>query len=260
MEMIVEVKLRESVIMNCYKVKDLHVAVGDCVIVEGERGIDYGYVHAEVTGKHHHPKATKSVVRIVTDNDKKQINENKKKAKETFTVCLESIKSHALEMKLVSAEFSFDRSKVLFYFTAEGRIDFRSLVKDLARRFKARIEMRQIGVRDEAKLFGGYGSCGRELCCSRFLNDFEPVTIKMAKEQGLPLNPPKISGLCGRLMCCLAYEHKCYRELSRGLPREGDKVDTPQGKGKVVNVNVLRRAVLVDIGAGKQVEVVYKSK
>lgn len=260
MEMIVEVKLRESAIMNCYKVKDIEVAVGNCVIVEAERGIDYGYVHAEVTRKHHHPRATKSVIRIATDNDKKQISENKKKAKDTFTTCLESIQSHKLDMKLVDAEFSFDRSKVLFYFTAEGRIDFRSLVKDLARRFKARIEMRQIGVRDEAKLFGGYGSCGRELCCSRFLKDFEPVTIKMAKEQGLSLNPPKISGLCGRLMCCLAYEHKCYRELCRGLPREGDKVDTPQGKGKVVNVNVLRRAVVVDVGGGKQVEVVYKSK
>jgi cell fate regulator YaaT (PSP1 superfamily) len=161
-------------------------------------------------------------------------------------------------MKLVSCEYSFDRSKVLFYFTADGRIDFRNLVKDLARIFKARIEMRQIGVRDEAKLFGGFGPCGRELCCSRFLKDFEPVTIKMAKEQNLPLNPPKISGLCGRLMCCLSYEHTSYKQLSRDLPKEGDKIDTPKGKGKVVSINVLRRAVLVEISEGNQIEVIYK--
>lgn len=261
MEIVVEVKLRENGSLNCYKVKEgLAINIGDCVIVEAERGIDYGYVQSEVTGKHHHAKATKSLLRVAGDNDKKQIQENRQKAREAFFICQESIQAHKLEMKLVNSEFSFDRSKILFYFTAEGRIDFRNLVKDLAKRFKARIEMRQIGVRDEAKLFGGYGSCGRELCCSRFLKDFEPVTIKMVKEQGLPLNPPKISGLCGRLMCCLSYEYKCYRELSKGLPREGEKIDTPQGKGKVINVNVLRRTVVVEIKEEKQIELKYKAK
>ncbi len=194
---------------------------------------------------------------MATKEDLNQIEENRKKAKEAFSVCLEKIQAHKLNMKLVNCEYSFDRSKILFYFTAESRVDFRELVKDLAKIFKARIEMRQIGVRDEAKLFGGFGPCGRELCCSKFLKDFEPVTIKMAKEQGLPLNPPKISGLCGRLMCCLSYEHECYRKLSHDLPKEGDKIVTPQGKGRVVSVNVLRRAVLVEISEGNQIEIIY---
>jgi len=169
------------------------------------------------------------------------------------------IAEHNLDMKLVEAEYSFDKSKIIFYFTSEGRVDFRELVKDLARIFKARIELRQIGVRDEAKLFGGFGSCGKELCCRRFLKDFEPVTIRMAKEQGLPLNPPKISGVCGRLMCCLAYECKVYKELSRDLPKEGDKINTPEGKGKVVSVNILKRSVIVEVGTeGKQIEIIYK--
>jgi cell fate regulator YaaT (PSP1 superfamily) len=163
-------------------------------------------------------------------------------------------------MKLVQAEYSFDRTKIIFYFTADGRIDFRNLVKDLAKIFKARIELRQIGVRDEAKLFGGFGSCGRELCCAKFLKDFEPVTIKMAKEEGLPLNPPKISGLCGRLMCCLSFEYETYKILSKGLPHEGERVHIPQGKGKVVAVNVFKRNVTVELEDGTQIEVSYQEK
>jgi len=260
MEVNIEIKLRECGAVSLYKMKDMAVTLCDCVIVEAERGVDYGYVYSETQHKVHPPRQLKSVIRIATEEDKKQIAENIKKAREAFSICQENIVAHKLEMKLVNAEYSFDRSKILFYFTAEGRIDFRNLVKDLARRFKARIEMRQIGVRDEAKLCGGYGSCGRELCCVRFLKDFEPVTIKMAKEQGLPLNPPKISGLCGRLMCCLSYEYKCYRDLSKGMPKEGDKIDTPQGKGKVINVNVIRRSILVELEGGKQCEVVYKNK
>nr|MBC8436637.1 stage 0 sporulation protein [Candidatus Omnitrophota bacterium] len=179
------------------------------------------------------------------------------KAREAYNSCLKKIEERKLQMKLVRAEYSFDRSKIIFYFTADGRIDFRDLVKELAKIFKARIDLRQIGVRDEARLFGGFGSCGRELCCARFLKDFEPVTIKMAKEEGLPLNPPKISGLCGRLMCCLSFEYETYKHLSKGLPREGERINTQQGKGKVVGVNVFRRTATVELEDGVQIILHY---
>lgn len=257
---IVQIKLRDSNNVLWFKIDNLKVKTGDYVIVEADRGIDYGQINSEIIQQSQLNGATKSVLRKASDEDLKQIEENRKKAKESFDICLEKIQAHKLNMKLVSCEYCFDRSKILFYFTADNRIDFRNLVKDLAKVFKTRIEMRQIGVRDEAKLFGGFGPCGRELCCSKFLNDFEPVTIKMAKEQSLPLNPPKISGLCGRLMCCLAYEHECYRHLSKDLPREGEKIDTPRGKGRVVSVNVLRRTALVQIEDGQQIEVQCKSK
>ena len=260
MEAIAQIKLRDSNNIYCYSIKDIELQVGDYVIVEAERGVDYGQVVSEPMAKESHDISLKKAVRKATGDDLKQIESNKQKAREAFDTCLEKIENHKLKMKLVEVEYSFDRSKILFYFTADGRIDFRNLVKELARIFKARIEMRQIGVRDEAKLFGGFGPCGRQLCCSSFLKDFEPVTIKMAKEQGLPLNPPKISGLCGRLMCCLSYEHKCYRELSRQLPKEGEKVETPQGKGKVISVNVLRHSAIIEIEEGKQIEVVFKKK
>jgi cell fate regulator YaaT (PSP1 superfamily) len=255
---IIQINLRDSNETAWYKIDNLKVKVGDFVVLESERGTDYGRINSEPLQEAKVEGEIKSVLRLASSDDLKQIQENRNKAKEAFNTCLEKIQVHKLIMKLVSCEYSFDRSKVLFYFTADGRIDFRNLVKDLARIFKARIEMRQIGVRDEAKLFGGFGPCGRELCCSRFLKDFEPVTIKMAKEQNLPLNPPKISGLCGRLMCCLSYEHTSYKQLSRDLPKEGDKIDTPKGKGKVVSINVLRRAVLVEISEGNQIEVIYK--
>ena len=161
-------------------------------------------------------------------------------------------------MKLVDCEYSLDRSKLIFYFTSESRVDFRELVKELARVFKARIELRQIGVRDEAKFLGGYGICGRRLCCASFLKDFEPVMIKMAKEQGLPLNPPKISGLCGRLMCCLSYEYETYLELSKGLPKEGESVTVAEGKGKVVSVNKLKRCCMLELEDGRQACKEYK--
>ena len=257
---VTQIKLRNSSNISWYKINNLKLKIGTFVILEAERGIDYGQVHSESIQQEHSDGAIRSVLRIATKEDLKQIEDNRNKAKEAFSTCFEKIEAHKLDMKLVSCEYSFDRSKALFYFTADSRIDFRNLVKDLARAFKARIEMRQIGVRDEAKLFGGFGPCGRELCCSKFLKDFEPVTIKMAKEQGLPLNPPKISGLCGRLMRCLSYEHKCYRQLRKELPREGDKIDTPHGKGRVISVNVLRKSVLIDIGDGKQTEVIFKKK
>jgi len=257
---VVQVKLRDSNNVSWYKINNLKPKIGDCVIVEAERGIDYGLANSELLEQDQSNNSMRSVLRVATKEDLKQIEDNRKKAKEAFKVCLEKIAAHKLNMKLVNSEYSFDGSKILFYFTADNRIDFRNLVKDLARIFKARIEMRQIGVRDEAKLFGGFGPCGRELCCSKFLKDFEPVTIKMAKEQNLPLNPPKISGLCGRLMCCLSYEYQCYRHLCKGLPREGDKIDTPQGKGKVINVNILRRIVTVQTDDGKQIQMAYKGR
>ncbi|MFC1709206.1 stage 0 sporulation family protein [Candidatus Omnitrophota bacterium] len=255
---VVQVKLRDSNTVSWYRINNLTVKIGDCVIVEAERGIDYGSVNSESLQQEQSNGETKAVLRLATEADAKQIENNRKKAKSAFNTCQEKIIAHKLEMKLVDCEYSFDASKILFYFTADNRIDFRNLVKDLARIFRARIELRQIGVRDEAKMFGGFGPCGRELCCSKFLKDFEPVTIKMAKEQNLPLNPPKISGLCGRLMCCLSYEHKCYRELCKGLPREGERISTPQGKGKVINVNILRRTILLETEEGRQVEIVYK--
>jgi len=205
-------------------------------------------------------ESVKKVLRIVTDADLKQIQDNRKKAQDASVTCSKKIEEHKLDMKLVGAEYAFDRSKILFYFTAEGRVDFRELVKELAKIFKARIELRQIGVRDEAKILGGFGPCGKELCCCKFLKDFEPVTIRMAKDQNLPLNPPKISGLCGRLMCCLSFEHKHYKEMCKGLPREGERVETPEGKGKVISINILKRKASVLLEDGKLVEVTYKVK
>jgi cell fate regulator YaaT (PSP1 superfamily) len=187
-----------------------------------------------------------------------QIDKNKKKVKDVMAVCSKKMQDRHLPMKLVDAEFSFDRSKVIFYFTAEGRIDFRDLVKDLANEFKTRIELKQIGVRDEAKMLGGFGPCGRALCCATYLKDFDAVTIKMAKEQNLPLNPTKISGLCGRLMCCLGYEHKTYKNLMKGLPNIGETIKTEKGPAKVVGINALKRSVTAELEDGTQIEVTYK--
>lgn len=261
MDKTIVVRLRDFGQVYFYNASDLNVKEGNYVIVEHDRGLDYGQIicpkdAAAVDKDSKEP--LKKIVRIATDNDMQQLAENKAKAKEAFSTCITKISEHKLDMKLVRAEYSFDRSKIVFYFTASGRIDFRNLVKDLAKIFKARIELRQIGVRDEAKIFGGFGSCGRELCCAKFLKDFEPVTIKMAKEEGLPLNPPKISGLCGRLMCCLSFEYETYKILSKGLPREGERVSVEQGKGKVVSVNVFKRSIMVELESGAVVEVKYK--
>ena len=188
----------------------------------------------------------KSVIRLATEDDKKKEEKNKEKEKEAFKICLDKIHKHSLEMKLIDAEYTFDNNKVLFYFTADGRIDFRELVKDLASVFRTRIELRQIGVRDETKIRGGIGICGRPLCCHTYLSEFAPVSIKMAKEQNLSLNPTKISGVCGRLMCCLTNEEETYEELNSHLPANGDHVTTPEGlRGDVQSVNVLRQLVKV---------------
>ena len=188
----------------------------------------------------------KQVIRVATEEDKQKESKNREKEKEAFEICLEKIRKHGLEMKLIDAEYTFDNNKVLFYFTADGRIDFRELVKDLASVFRTRIELRQIGVRDETKIRGGIGICGRPLCCHTYLSEFAPVSIKMAKEQNLSLNPTKISGVCGRLMCCLTNEEEIYEELNSHLPGNGDRVTTPEGlKGDVQSVNVLRQLVKV---------------
>ena len=257
MNEVVQVKLREAGKISYYNVNTTEVNPGDYVIVEIERGIDYGQIVSEVEMvlDTDIEQPLRKIIRLANKEDRQQIRENKKRIKNILVTCEKKIREHKLDMKLVEAEYSFDRTKIVFYFTAEGRIDFRDLVRDLAHVFRARIELRQIGVRDEARMLGGFGCCGRELCCAKFLKDFEPVTIRMAKEQNLPLNPPKISGLCGRLMCCLSYEYHTYRELLKGLPKEGAEINTPQGKGKVVSVNVLTRSFVVDLGEGKQVKV-----
>jgi len=262
MENTVFVRLREAGHIFEYNPQGLEVKEGDYVIIEHDRGLDYGQIVSpkEAKAEPQSKEPVKKILRAASEADIKQIQDNRIKAKDAFGTCSKKIEEHKLDMKLVQAEYSFDRTKIIFYFTAAGRVDFRNLVKDLAKIFKARIELRQIGVRDEARLFGGFGSCGRELCCARFLKDFEPVTIKMAKEEGLPLNPPKISGLCGRLMCCLYFEYETYKILSKGLPREGERVHVTQGKGKVLSVNVFKRTALVELEDGTQIEVSYKEK
>lgn len=228
---------------------NFNIQKGDHVIVETTRGVEYGIVSAdikEIEESELH-SALKGVIRIATEEDKKKYKENKAKEKEAFEICQEKIRAHGMEMKLVDVEYTFDGSKILFYFTADGRVDFRELVKDLAMVFHTRIELRQIGVRDESKSMGSIGVCGRSLCCSQWLGEFVPVSIKMAKEQGLSLNPSKISGACGRLMCCLKYEQDVYEELIKEMPKNDQKVKTPDGNGVVVSVNLLRGIVKVAV-------------
>lgn len=231
---------------------------GDHVIVETARGIEYGTVVGDPKEVEDEKVVAplKPVLRVANQRDIEQEAANKIKEKEAFKICLEKIKKHKLEMKLIDAEYTFDNNKILFYFTADGRIDFRELVKDLAVIFKTRIELRQIGVRDETKILGGIGICGRPLCCHTYLSEFVPVSIKMAKEQNLSLNPTKISGVCGRLMCCLKNEEETYEELNRRLPGIGDYVTTEDGlKGEVQSVNVLRQLVKVVVEEGDEKEI-----
>lgn len=237
---------------------EFEIKKGDHVIVETARGIEFGTVMAGTMEVEEEKvvQPLKPVIRIANQRDVEQEAANRDKEKQAFRICLEKIREHGLEMKLIDAEYTFDNNKVLFYFTADGRIDFRELVKDLASIFKTRIELRQIGVRDETKIVGGIGICGRPLCCHSYLADFVPVSIKMAKEQNLSLNPAKISGVCGRLMCCLKNEEDTYEELNRRLPGIGDPVTTEEGqKGTVQSVNVLRQLVKVVIDAGDEKEI-----
>ncbi|MBI5123847.1 MAG: stage 0 sporulation family protein [Candidatus Omnitrophica bacterium] len=257
---VVQIRLREAGKISYYSTGGMKFKTGDYVIVESDRGQDYGQVISDLEAilDSDVSEPLKRVIRKANPWDMHQIDKNKKKIKEVMDTCSKKIHERRLSMKLIDAEFTFDRSKIMFYFTAEGRIDFRDLVKDLANVFKTRIELKQIGVRDEAKMLGGFGPCGRVLCCAAFLKDFEPVTIKMAKEQNLPLNPTKISGLCGRLMCCLSYEHKTYTELMKGLPKEDDVLKTEKGPGKVISINAIKRSATVVLEDGSLLEVFYK--
>ena len=248
MTKVIGVRFRKAGKVYYFSPGDNEIKNGDHVIVETARGVEYGYV---VLGTHEVEdkkvvQPLKPVIRMVTPADEETEIKNKEKEKEAFQICLEKIKKHGLEMKLIDTEYTFDNNKVLFYFTADGRIDFRELVKDLASVFKTRIELRQIGVRDETKIRGGIGICGRPLCCSSYLSEFIPVSIKMAKEQNLSLNPSKISGVCGRLMCCLKYEEETYEDLNSKLPNIGDYVTTDDGlRGEVQSVSILRQLVKV---------------
>lgn len=245
---VISVRFKDSGKAYYFDPRGEQFAKGDNVIVATSRWLVYG----EVTeGNHNVPdesiiKPLREVERRATEADDRRNEENRRKEKEAFSICEKKIAEHKLDMKLVSAEYAFEGGKVLFYFIADGRVDFRELVKDLASALHTRIELRQIGVRDEAKMLGGLGICGQPFCCSRFLNDFHPVSIKMAKEQGLSLNPVKISGTCGRLMCCLNYEQSVYDELLKITPRVGAKVKTPQGTGTVISVSLLEQKVKVD--------------
>lgn len=245
---IIGVRFRTAGKIYFFDPGQLDIKKGYHVIVETARGIEYGTVVGgpRMVEEEKVVQPLKSVLRIATEKDNEQEEANKKKEKEAFQICLDKIQKHKLDMKLIDAEYTFDNNKVLFYFTADGRIDFRELVKDLASVFKTRIELRQIGVRDETKIVGGIGICGRALCCHTYLSEFIPVSIKMAKEQNLSLNPTKISGVCGRLMCCLKNEEETYEELNRRLPNVGDYVTAEDGmKGEVHSVNVLRQLVKV---------------
>ena len=245
---VIGVRFRNAGKVYYFAPGDLEIERGDHVVVETARGVEYGYVVLGIKEVEEEKivQPLKSVMRVATPEDDEKAVTNREKEKEAFTICLEKIRKHELEMKLIDAEYTFDNNKVLFYFTADGRIDFRELVKDLASVFKTRIELRQIGVRDETKILGGIGICGRPLCCHSYLADFVPVSIKMAKEQNLSLNPTKISGVCGRLMCCLKNEQETYEELNSKLPNLGDFVTTPDGlKGEVQSLSVLRQLVKV---------------
>ena len=248
MTKVIGVRFRTAGKIYFFSPGKFEVKRGDQVIVETARGVEFGNVvmgpkevkDEEIT------QPLKTVIRLATEDDRRVEEKNRKKEKEAFQICLEKIHKHGLEMKLIDAEYTFDNNKVLFYFTADGRIDFRELVKDLAAVFRTRIELRQIGVRDETKILGGIGICGRPLCCHTYLSEFAPVSIKMAKEQNLSLNPTKISGVCGRLMCCLTNEEETYEELNNNLPSAGEAVTTPEGlKGEVQSLSVLRQLVRV---------------
>ncbi len=256
MAVVIGVRFKENGKSYYFDPKGDIYQVGDVVVVDTARGIELGEVaNGNQTVSDDdviHP--LRQVVRRATDNDIKRREENKIKEEKAFKICEEKILAHQLDMKLVEVEYSFDSTKILFYFTADGRVDFRELVKDLASIFHTRIELRQIGVRDEAKMLGGLGICGRPFCCNRFLNDFLPVSIKMAKEQGLSLNPVKISGTCGRLMCCLNYEQNVYEKLNKTTPKVGSSVSTPDGEGTVISVSVLEQKAKVRLDARETVE------
>ncbi len=255
MNKVVGIRFKKAGKIYYFDPGDIELALGDGVIVETARGIEFGYlvVGPKMVTDEEIVTPLKKVIRKADESDFKKVEENELKAKEAYQIGVEKIAKHGLPMKLVNVEYTFDTKKIIFYFTAEGRVDFRELVKDLASVFRTRIELRQIGVRDEAKMVGGLGLCGRPVCCHTFLGDFEPVSIRMAKDQNLSLNPTKISGLCGRLMCCLQYEADTYKDALELLPNVGDQIDTPQGQGRVTEVNPLTGEVHVEVDEGVEV-------
>ena len=242
---VVGVKFKEAGKLYYFSPGSLKVSKGDNVIVETARGLEFGTVTMEETEikESEIVAPLKNIIRTATEKDRRKHKQNLGKKAEALRLCQEKIDAHKLEMKLIDVEYTFDNSKVVFYFTADGRVDFRELVKDLAAVFRMRIELRQIGVRDEAKMLGGVGNCGRGLCCSTWLADFEPVSIKMAKVQNLSLNPSKISGICGRLMCCLKFENEVYTHLKKGMPSTGERIKTPDGIAVVTDVNILENKI-----------------
>ena len=254
MQLVVGVRFKEAGKIYYFNPGDIELAKEDHVIVETARGLEYGLV---VIGPREVAEdkiisPLKNVVRKATPSDMKKVADNKRREKDAFRICEQKIATHELPMKLVNVEYTFDVNKIIFYFTADGRIDFRDLVKDLAAVFRTRIELRQIGVRDEAKMVGGIGCCGRELCCASFLGDFEPVSIRMAKDQNLSLNPTKISGICGRLMCCLKYENDCYSECTKKAqpPKVGAVVVTMSGEGKVLSISKNKQTATIRLFEG----------
>lgn len=246
---VVGIRFKKSGKIYYFDPNKLDIKSGDNVIVETVRGIEFGQcvIGPKEISENEVVTPLKNVIRKATEEDAQKHDENKKRQEEALKVCTEKIEKHKLPMKLIDVEYTFDNNKIIFYFTAEGRVDFRELVKDLAAVFRTRIELRQIGVRDEAKMVGGLGPCGRPMCCSSFLGDFVPVSIKMAKEQNLSLNPTKISGICGRLMCCLNYEQSTYEDIKKELPKVDSIVDTPYGRGQVVYNSVVNESAKVKI-------------
>lgn len=246
---VVGVRFKKAGKIYYFSPDGLDIKKFDRVIVETARGIEFGecVVGLKQINEDEIVSPLKNVIRKANQEDISKNEDNKEKEKEALEVCMEKIEQHNLKMKLIDVEYTFDNNKVIFYFTADGRVDFRELVKDLASVFRTRIELRQIGVRDEAKMIGGLGPCGRTMCCSTFLGDFAPVSIKMAKEQSLSLNPTKISGICGRLMCCLNYEQETYEGIRKRLPRAGSILDTPLGRGEVISNNVIKESVRIKI-------------
>jgi cell fate regulator YaaT (PSP1 superfamily) len=254
---VVGVRFKQAGKIYYFDPAGIELKSGDYVIVETARGLEHGQVMVDPK-EVAEDKVTlplKNVIRVATPEDNSQLADNKEREKKAIGICQEKVNHHKLDMKLVDVEYTFDRSKIIFYFTADGRVDFRELVKDLAAVFRTRIELRQIGVRDEAKMLGGLGPCGRPLCCATFLGDFEPVSIKMAKEQNLSLNPVKISGICSRLMCCLKYESSCYRETKSDIPLVGSKIRVDGREGKILANNQLKESLFVDFGSGDKREV-----
>ncbi len=249
MPLIARIKRRSHGKDVYYRTEGMELRVGDGCIVEVERGIDHGKVMSlmEEAGVEEQKKPPKRIIRLMTEDDRRVVEDNRAAAGQAFVTCGQKVKEKGIPMKLVTAEYSFDRSRLLFYFTAEGRIDFRELVKDLAAIFKTRIELRQIGVRDESRMRGGIGICGRRLCCNSFIRKFDPVNVRMARNQRQPLDPEKISGVCGRLFCCLRYEDEFYRTAGKQFPRDGEEVETPGGRGRVIDLNYLTETVTVEL-------------